>query len=86
MGQGGLLAVALTLILLRAPDAGVAARLSGMAQGLGYTLAAGGPLLVGVIRQAEGGFGAVPLLFLVLLLMGVASGLAAGRAKLIDLG
>ncbi len=85
LGQGGLLAVALTLILLRAPDAGVAARLSGMAQGLGYTLAAGGPLLVGIIRQAEGGFGAVPLLFLVLLLMGVASGLLAGRAKLIDL-
>ncbi|MGI3901671.1 MAG: MFS transporter [Janthinobacterium lividum] len=85
VGQGGLLAVALTLILLRAPDAGVAARLSGMAQGLGYTLAAGGPLLVGVIRQAEGGFGAVPLLFLVLLLMGVASGLAAGRARIIDL-
>ncbi len=86
VGQGGLLAVALTLILLRAPDAGVAARLSGMAQGLGYTLAAGGPLLVGMIRQAEGGFGAVPLLFLTLLLMGVASGLAAGRARLIDLG
>ena len=86
LGQGGLLAVALTLILLRAPDAGVAARLSGMAQGLGYTLAAGGPLLVGMIRQAEGGFGMVPILFLVLLLMGVASGLAAGRAKLIDLG
>ena len=86
LGQGGLLAVALTLILLRAPDAGVAARLSGMAQGIGYTLAAGGPLLVGVIRQASGGFGAVPVLFSVLAALGVASGLAAGRARVIDLG
>ncbi|RYC31935.1 MFS transporter [Lichenibacterium minor] len=85
LGQGGLLAVALTVILLRAPDAGVAARLSGMAQGIGYTLAAGGPLLVGVIRQAEGGFGAVPILFAALIALGVASGLAAGRAEIIDL-
>ncbi|RYB07282.1 MFS transporter [Lichenibacterium ramalinae] len=85
LGQGGLLAVALTMILLRAPDAGVAARLSGMAQGIGYTLAAGGPLLVGVIRQASGGFGAVPILFLALAALGVASGLAAGRARVIDL-
>ncbi len=86
LGQGGLLAVALTLILLRAPDAGVAARLSGMAQGIGYTLAAGGPLLVGVLRQASGGFGSVPVLFAVLVALGTASGLAAGRAKVIDLG
>ncbi len=86
LGQGGLLAVALTVILLRAPDAGVAARLSGMAQGIGYTLAAGGPLLVGMIRQAEGGFGTVPILFAVLAALGVASGLAAGRAEVIDLG
>ena len=87
VGQGGLLAVALTVILLRAPDAGVAARLSGMAQGIGYTLAAGGPLLVGVIRGAEGSFfGTVPILFAVLLALGVGFGLAAGRDRLIDLG
>lgn len=86
VGQGGLLAVALTLILLRAPDAAVAARLSGMAQGIGYTLAAAGPLLVGVMRQAEGGFGTVPALFVVLVVLGTASGLAAGRAMVIDLG
>ncbi|WP_237481278.1 MFS transporter [Lichenibacterium dinghuense] len=86
LGQGGLLGVALTVILLRAPDAGVAARLSGMAQGIGYTLAAGGPLLVGVIRQAAGGFGPVPVLYGALLLAGAASGLAAGRARVIDLG
>ena len=87
VGQGGLLAVALTVILLRASDAGVAARLSGMAQGIGYTLAAGGPLLVGVIRGAEGSFfGTVPILFAVLLALGVGFGLAAGRDRLIDLG
>ena len=57
-----------------------------MAQGIGYTLAAGGPLLVGVIRQAEGGFGAVPGLLVVLVVLGIASGLAAGRARIVDLG
>ena len=86
LGQGGLLGVALTLILLRAPDAGVAARLSGMAQGIGYTLAAGGPLLVGVIRQASGSFGPVPMLFAAIGAAGVLSGLAAGRSRVIDLG
>ena len=86
LGQGGLLAVALTVILLRAPDAATAAGLSGMAQGLGYTLAAGGPLLVGVMRGAAGGFGTVPVLFAALIALGALAGLGAGRAATIDLG
>ncbi len=84
LGQGGLLAVALTIILLRAPDPATAARLSGMAQGVGYTLAAGGPLLVGLIRQWSGGFGAVPVLFTGLAILGALSGLGAGRELTLD--
>ncbi len=83
IGQGGAVAVALTLILLRAPNATVAAHLSGMAQGLGYTLAAAGPLLVGILRQWAGDFRAVPLLFVVLGFAGMLAGLGAGRAKLV---
>jgi len=40
IGQGGLIAVALTVIVLRARDAHVAAQLSSMAQCVGYLLAA----------------------------------------------
>ncbi len=84
LGQGGLLGVALTIILLRAPNAAVAARLSGMAQGVGYTLAAGGPLLVGLMRQAFGSFAQVPLFFVLLVIAGTFSGLGAGRAITLD--
>ena len=84
LGQGGLLGVALTIILLRAPNAAMAARLSGMAQGVGYTLAAGGPLLVGLMRQAFGGFREVPLFLALLVLAGALSGLGAGRARLVE--
>jgi len=84
LGQGGLLAVALTIILLRAPDAATAARLSGMAQGVGYTLAAGGPLLVGLLRQLSGGFGTAPILLTGLVVLGALSGLGAGRDLTLD--
>ncbi len=83
LGQGGLLGVALTIILLRAPNAAMAARLSGMAQGVGYTLAAGGPLLVGLMRQAFDGFAEVPWFLALLVLAGALSGLGAGRARLV---
>jgi CP family cyanate transporter-like MFS transporter len=79
LGQGGALAIAMMLIILRSPDSRVAAHLSGMAQSVGYTLAAGGPLLVGLIRQWSGGFGATIWLFVAI---GAACGLAmlgAGR-------
>jgi CP family cyanate transporter-like MFS transporter len=83
-GQGGLIAVAMTLIILRSPDIRVAAHLSGMAQGVGYVLAAGGPLLTGVIRDRTGGFGATAaLFFLAVGLAAAAAGWGAGRDRLI---
>ena len=54
LGQGGLIAVALTVIVLRSPDAATAARLSSMAQSVGYTLAAFGPLVIGLIFTSTG--------------------------------
>ena len=86
LGQGGLLGVALTLILLRAPDAAAAASLSGMAQGVGYTLAASGPFVVGLLRQRAGTFGTVPIFLAILVALGIASGLGAGRARLVGGG
>jgi CP family cyanate transporter-like MFS transporter len=82
-GQGGLIAVAMTLIILRSPDIRVAARLSGMAQGAGYVLAAGGPLLTGFIRDRTGGFGAATVLFAAIGLLAGAAAWGAGRDRLI---
>ena len=83
LGQGGLLGVALTIILLRAPDAAAAASLSGMAQGVGYTLAASGPFVVGLLRQRAGDFGTVPIFLAILVCLGMASGFGAGRDRLV---
>ena len=80
-GQGGLISVALTIIVLRAPDAETAAELSSMAQSLGYTLAAVGPLFIGLIFTSTGNpqSTAVPM---VLLGLGcAAAGWGAGRNR-----
>ena len=80
VGQGGLIAVAMTIIVLRSGDAHIASHLSGMVQCIGYMLAAIGPLLVGLIHSVTGGYAATAILF-VLLGLGVAFfGWGAGRA------
>ena len=82
-GQGGSFALALSLIVMRSPDAGVTARLSAMAQGWGYVLASTGPLLAGLLRGWTGGFQASAVL-MVGLAMGMAwSGWGAGRRMLV---
>ncbi|NTF45300.1 MFS transporter [Rhizobium rhizogenes] len=80
IGQGGLIAVALTVIVLRSPDAHVAAHLSGMAQFVGYLLAAIGPLVVGIIHGWTGSFAWSSVLFVLLGLGAAISGWFAGRA------
>jgi CP family cyanate transporter-like MFS transporter len=64
LGQGASFSLALTFFALRAPDTGHAAALSGMAQSVGYLLAAGGPFLFGVLRDATGSW-KLPLALLV---------------------
>jgi CP family cyanate transporter-like MFS transporter len=63
LGQGGLFSVTMTIIILRSPDAGVAASLSGMAQGGGYLFASLAPLVVGLIRTWTGGFELAGVMF-----------------------
>ncbi|MCW6508469.1 CynX/NimT family MFS transporter [Lichenifustis flavocetrariae] len=83
LGQGGLIAVALTVIVLRSPDALTAARMSSMAQSVGYTMAAFGPLAMGLIFTSTGR--PVDTLWLVIPLgLGVAlAGWGAGRDKVL---
>jgi CP family cyanate transporter-like MFS transporter len=81
---GGTFALALTFLVLRTSDADTASDLSGMAQSVGYLVAAAGPTLFGLLFDATGGW-TVPLLFLVLVLVGkVASGLPAACPRTIE--
>lgn len=79
LGQGSCISLALTLFSLRAPNAGAAAGLSGMAQSAGYLLAAAGPPLFGVLYDTSGSW-KTPLIAMVGVsaLLAVA-GLGAGR-------
>ncbi len=79
LGQGAMFAVALTLIVLRASDAHVAANLSSMAQGFGYTLASMGPLAVGLVHDWTGGWNAVGWIFAVIGGLAIIAGMGAGR-------
>jgi CP family cyanate transporter-like MFS transporter len=81
IGQGGLIAVAMTTIVLRSRDPHIAAHLSGMAQCVGYLLAAIGPLIVGLIRGWTGSFAWCAVLFVGLGLGAAINGWNAGRAR-----
>jgi MFS transporter, CP family, cyanate transporter len=68
IAQGAGFALALTLIVLRSPTPLTAARLGGVAQCLGYLLAAAGPPLLGWLHDRSGGW-AWPLGLLIALLV-----------------
>lgn len=81
LGQGGALGIALTLMVLRSGDAHTAARLSGMAQTWGYLLAAAGPVVLGAVHQATGGW-TVPIALLLCVCAGlVLLGLGGGKDR-----
>lgn len=79
LGQGGSFSMALSLIVLRSPDAATAARLSGMAQGLGYVLASLGPLLLGLLHDLTHDWQLAGWLFTGIVLLALAAGSGAGR-------
>ncbi|MGX5660673.1 CynX/NimT family MFS transporter [Castellaniella ginsengisoli] len=83
VGQGGLFALAVMLIVLRSGDAHVAAHLSSMSQTTGYVLAAGGPLLIGVLHDWAGDFRAATGLVAALGICTALAGWAAGRNALV---
>ncbi|TFD55117.1 MFS transporter [Cryobacterium frigoriphilum] len=83
LGQGGLTAVALTMIILRTRDAHAAAHLSGMMQGVGYGLGSSGTLLVGQLHAATGTFTAAGVMFLVIGALAAIFGYRAGRDRFV---
>jgi MFS transporter, CP family, cyanate transporter len=84
LAGGATISLALTLFALRTRDGTDAAALSGMAQSIGYGIAAVGPFAIGALHDATGGWEAPVVVFIVdWVLIGV-TGLFAGRALVIS--
>jgi MFS transporter, CP family, cyanate transporter len=79
LGQGAFFSLALAFFALRAPDSEHAAALSGMAQSVGYLLAASGPALFGVLRDATNAWEVPLVLLLAVMVCLLISGLGAAR-------
>jgi MFS transporter, CP family, cyanate transporter len=84
IGQGASFALALSLFVLRTRRVAETARLSAMAQSIGYVLAAGGPFAIGVIHEATRSWTPPLMLLLVLLVPQLWSGALAGRPRRIE--
>ena len=84
LGTGVAFPLAMTLILKRSRDVGQTGRLSAAAQGLGYLVAATGPLAVGLLHGATGEWRSGLVLLLAVLVAQAAAGLAAARPRLVD--
>ncbi|RZU03473.1 CP family cyanate transporter-like MFS transporter [Kribbella rubisoli] len=79
LGQGAGLVAALSLISLRGRGHHETTQLSGMAQAVGYTLAAAGPVVAGYLTQVTGGWSTTLIVFAVLSATQVTLGFVAGR-------
>jgi MFS transporter, CP family, cyanate transporter len=77
--QGATLGLGVFFTMARAPDPGTAASLSGLAQSVGYLVAASGPLVVGLLHSATGGWSVPFGLMLALAAVELGVGLLAGR-------
>jgi CP family cyanate transporter-like MFS transporter len=86
LAQGSGFALALTLIVLRSPSPLVAARLGGVAQCLGYLLAALGPLLLGALHDLTDGWTWPVAVLLAVLVPMTWAGWGAGRDVVLDTG
>jgi MFS transporter, CP family, cyanate transporter len=82
-GAGAGFMLGLTLVSLRASHSRQAAALSGMAQCIGYSLAAAGPPVAGLAHEATGGWSVTLGSCIVLCLLMAAFGSLAGRAAVL---
>jgi MFS transporter, CP family, cyanate transporter len=81
LGQGSSLGLAIFFTAARAPDPATAASLSGFAQSTGYLIAAAGPLGVGFLHRATGGWTVPVLVLLGVVALQLWAGLLAGRTR-----
>jgi CP family cyanate transporter-like MFS transporter len=81
LGQGATLGLGIFYTMARAPDPLTAASLSAFAQGIGYLIASTGPLTIGLLHDATGGWTVPGLVLLVVAGLQLITGWLAGRAR-----
>jgi MFS transporter, CP family, cyanate transporter len=82
-GTGAAFPLAMSLFLLRARDVAQTGRLSAAGQSAGYLVASTGPLAVGLLHDATGGWRAGLFLLLAVTVAQTVVGLAAARPRLV---
>ena len=80
-GQGASLGLAIFYTVARSPDPVTSASLSGFAQSLGYLVASTGPLLLGFLHTATGGWDIPVDVLLAVVALQLVTGWLAGRAR-----
>lgn len=80
LGQGASLGLGIFYTMARAPDPVSAASLSAFAQGIGYLIASAGPLTIGLLHEATGGWTVPGLVLLAVAGLQLLTGWLAGRA------
>jgi CP family cyanate transporter-like MFS transporter len=83
LGTGVAFPLAMTLVLLRTRDVAQTGRLSAAAQSTGYLLAATGPLAVGLLHEATGGWALGLAALLAVTVVQTAVGVGAARPRLV---
>lgn len=78
---GGTFALALSFLAMRAKHADEAAELSGMAQSIGYLLAAAGPVLIGYMHDTSGSWNAPLVTLIIVSVLVFLFGLGAARDR-----
>jgi CP family cyanate transporter-like MFS transporter len=79
LGMGGTFSIAVSLLVLRSRSSRDATALSGMAQGVGYTVASVGPVLAGMLYEFTGTWNAVAVMLAGLCIVTWIMGMKAGR-------
>jgi len=79
VSQGACLALAIFFTMARAPDPAAAASLSGLAQSVGYLVASAGPLALGLLHSATGGWNIPFALLLAVAALELVVGVLAAR-------
>jgi CP family cyanate transporter-like MFS transporter len=86
LSQGSCLGLAIYFMMARAPDPGTAASLSAFAQSGGYLMASVGPLELGLLHTATGGWDIPVGILLILAAAGVGVGVLAARPIVLSVG
>ncbi|WP_010531398.1 CynX/NimT family MFS transporter [Lentibacillus jeotgali] len=84
ISTGGLFPLALSFLGMRTSDAQQAAELSGMAQALGYFLAALGPIIIGYLNDITSGWQMPLTMLLVISVLMAIVGYGAGRNRTVE--